>query len=441
MSNVLNILKDLRANSSINKKLEILNSNKDNSLLQNVLIATYDNINYYVTTKNLKINWIPNSNNFELSFIIKEFKDKLSTRLITGNEAIEFVENLINNAETKEIADVAMLILDRDLKLGLGKTLINKVWENLVKDTPYMRCSVFSQKLSSKFTFPALCQLKADGRFTYAIKNGNEVFFESRGGEIKEFPLLKEEVLKLPDAVYVGELLVEGISDRAIGNGQINSLTPPHDKIYMKCWDMISLNEYEDAQHLTKIERETYDVRWNKLTKALNILSSSKVSLIDSIEVNSVQEALEITSKWMNDGYEGSILKDKSLIFKDHQSRKQLKLKVEIELDVRITGFIEGKKGTKRANTFGSLTYASDDGKIVGSTSGLSDKLLKEFNEKRGELIGQVMAIKCNDILKANSDGVHSLSHPRFVELRDDKNYTDTIERAIELKQLAFMLK
>lgn len=439
--NVLAILNELRNTSSINQKIEILTQNKDNLELKDVLKSTYDNINYYVTSKNLQINWKNNSLNFSLSYIINKFKSELATRNVTGNNALSLVEELLNNAESQEIVDTSLLILDRDLKLGLGKTLINKVWKDLVKDTPYMRCGVFSEKLSKKINFPAICQLKADGRFTYAIKNDNEVIFESRSGELTEFPLLKNEFLKLADGVYVGELLVKNISDRTIANGLINSLNPPHEAIYMKCWDMVKLDEYADARHETKIPRENYQTRWENLSKELIHVNQDKLSVIDSVEVNSVSEALVLTSKWMNDGYEGSILKDTSLIFKDHTSNQQLKLKVEIELEVRITGFIEGKKGTKRENTFGSITFKTDDNKIVGSTSGFSDKLLKEFNEKRQELIGKVMAVKCNDILKANSDGIHSLSHPRFVELRDDKDYTDTLERSIELKQLSLMLK
>lgn len=439
--NVLAILNELRNTSSINQKIEILTQNKDNLELKDVLKSTYDNINYYVTSKNLQINWQKNSLNFSLNYIINKFKSELSTRNVTGNNALSLVEELLNNAESQEIVDTSLLILDRDLKLGLGKTLINKVWKDLVKDTPYMRCGVFSEKLAKKINFPAICQLKADGRFTYAIKNDNEVIFESRSGELTEFPLLKNEFLKLADGVYVGELLVKNISDRTIANGLINSLNPPHEAIYMKCWDMVKLDEYADARHETKMQRESYQTRWDNLSKELIHVNQDKLSVIDSVEVNSVSEALVLTSKWMNDGYEGSILKDTSLIFKDHTSNQQLKLKVEIELEVRITGFIEGKKGTKRENTFGSITFKTDDNKIVGSTSGFSDKLLKEFNEKRQELIGKVMAVKCNDILKANSDGIHSLSHPRFVELRDDKDYTDTLERSLELKQLSLMLK
>lgn len=439
--NVLAILNELRNTSSINQKIEILTQNKDNLELKDVLKSTYDNINYYVTSKNLQINWKNNSLNFSLNYIINKFKSELATRNVTGNNALSLVEELLNNAESQEIVDTSLLILDRDLKLGLGKTLINKVWKDLVKDTPYMRCGVFSEKLAKKINFPAICQLKADGRFTYAIKNDNEVIFESRSGELTEFPLLKNEFLKLADGVYVGELLVKNISDRTIANGLINSLNPPHEAIYMKCWDMVKLDEYADARHETKMQRESYQTRWDNLSKELIHVNQDKLSVIDSVEVNSVSEALVLTSKWMNDGYEGSILKDTSLIFKDHTSNQQLKLKVEIELEVRITGFIEGKKGTKRENTFGSITFKTDDNKIVGSTSGFSDKLLKEFNEKRQELIGKVMAVKCNDILKANSDGIHSLSHPRFVELRDDKDYTDTLERSLELKQLSLMLK
>ena len=139
----------------------------------------------------------------------------------------------------------------------------------------------------------------------------------------------------------------------------------------------------------------------------------------------------------MTAGYEGAILKDRDAIFRDGTSPQQLKLKLEIDVDVRITGFKEGTPGTKREATFGAMTFETDDGQIKGRTSGFTDAQLEDFNSRREELIGQIMTVTCNDITKGRDNDYHALSHPRFIELRNDKTDTDTLERALETKEMA----
>lgn len=448
---MLDILKELRNTNSTNKKLEILLKNKNNLDLQKLLQLTYDtvNYNYFLKSRTVKSYYDENSaksyvsiDKYNLLDILNMYQNKLSTREVTGHAARDLVLKYLLNTNSEEEVNIAYMVLDRDLKLNIGKTLINKIWKNLIKKTPYMRCDIFNEKTASKISFPAILQLKADGRFTYAIVNSNNISFESRSGEVSDFPLLENEFKNLPDGVYVGELLVDGETDRSIANGLINSDNPPQEKIYMKCWDLISHEEFNDPKHLTKnIHRESYDNRLSRLKNIIENNNLQKVSLIDTIEVKNIQEALKQTSIWMNKGFEGSILKDKNLKFKDHTSNQQLKLKVEIELDVRITGFLEGTVGTVREKTFGSMTYATDDFKIQGSVSGFTQAQLELYNAQRENLIGKVFALKCNDILPMKDKQFHALSHPRFIELRNDKNTTDTLERALELKEMAFMLK
>ena len=47
------------------------------------------------------------------------------------------------------------------------------------------------------------------------------------------------------------------------------------------------------------------------------------------------------------------------------------------------------------------------------------------------------MSVQFNDITQARTNDFYALSHPRFIELRDDKNSTDTLERVLELKEMA----
>ena len=155
------------------------------------------------------------------------------------------------------------------------------------------------------------------------------------------------------------------------------------------------------------------------------------ISIVPTIQVENVQEALKQTAEWMKEGFEGSILKDFDNIFLTHTSPTQLKLKVAFTVDVRVVGFVEGKRGTKREKTFGSIRYETDDKQIVGSVSGFNDRELKTINDNRDYYIGKIIEIEANDLTKARGSDTFALSHPRFVCLREDKLNSDNLDRVM----------
>ena len=437
---ITDLIKELNLENGSKYKLNVLKKHKDNLLFKRVLKMTYDKVTFTYGIKKIP-NYTCENVSMTLESALDFLENKLNTRAITGNDAINELSIVLSSLSSDD-AVIIERVLDRDLKINLGKKQINKVFGDLVTKPPYMRCGIYGDKTASKITLPAIVELKADGMFQYAIKNGDSITFISRQGEEKELPLLKESMMSLPsDMVYVGELLVTGTKDRQESNGLLNSDNIPHERVIMKCWDMISLEEYFDASHSNvNIKRVPYTDRFNRLLKELNNLNSDRIVPIEYEYVTTIKQALEIVSRWMDEGYEGGVLKDLNNIFKDHTSPTQLKLKLEIDADVRITGFVEGKRGTKRENTFGSITYVTDDGKVSGQCSGFTDSELLEFNSKRDELVGKVMTVRFNDVTIAKNSSTYALSHPRYVEIRYDKNETDTLERIFELRDMAMNL-
>ena len=63
------------------------------------------------------------------------------------------------------------------------------------------------------------------------------------------------------------------------------------------------------------------------------------------------------------------------------------------------------------------------------------------FTEHQDDLIGKVFEVKFNDVTKAEGNDYFALSHPRFVEWRNDKDETDTLEKVLKLKEMAMNLK
>lgn len=436
------IIDELNLENGSNHKIAVLKKYQDDATLQKLLKMTYCKVGftYGITLKNIPD--YTSSEDRDLEWALEQL-ELLADRTYTGNAAIKHLHNVLSCVSANN-ADIIEKVIKRDLRINMGRSNINKVFKNLVVKPPYMRCGIYRtdktidgklvKGTASKISFPAYLQLKADGTYRSITVDGGQVTINSRSGE--EYANLTEIAKAfetMPDGVYVGELLVRGIMNRSEGNGLINSSNPPQDKIYIQLWDFITLEEWADGKQKDKtIKRKTYKVRFAELNDILGSNDCDKYEVIPSTVVNNLKEATDATMKYMKDGYEGAILKDFKGTFKDHTSPLQLKMKVAFSTDVRITGFIEGTPGTKREATFGSITFETDDGMVKGSTSGFNDELLKYFNSIREDLIGKVMEVESNDLTQSRVNDYFALSHPRFVEVRIDKDTTDDLARAQE---------
>ncbi len=200
-------------------------------------------------------------------------------------------------------------------------------------------------------------------------------------------------------------------------------------------WDAIPLQEYKE-----KNGTSLYIDRLSALKSAINSLNLKHVKLIEYKVITSMKEAYEHFQEVTKAGGEGTVIKSQDMTWKDGTSKQQLKVKLEIMLDMRCTGFTAGRKGTKREKTFGAMTFENDEGTIKGQCSGFTDKELDEINNNREAYIGRVFAGKANDITQARGNDTFALSHFNFTEFREAKNETDTLERALELKEMAMEL-
>jgi hypothetical protein len=428
------IMESLNWENGSNFKMAQLKLFQDNKTLEQVLQMTYDKVKwtYGVSVKTITMPTLHFDNmTLETSFALL---DQLNRREVTGNLAREKVQAVLE-ALTAEDAKIFYNIIRRDQRINMGRSNINKVFKNLITKPPYMRCGIYTTKTAKKINFPAYVQVKADGMFQAVTVDAGQVTFTARSGEVRELPHLETKFKNFRDGVYIGELLVHGLANRSESNGVINS-DDSKEKVYIQLWDYVTLNEYSRGKD--KKDKTIYFERYADLKN--NVIEDENIKIIETHQVKNIQEALEFTSKWMNEGLEGAILKDQNNIFVDHTSPTQLKLKLEIDAEVRVTGFTEGKPGTKRIETFGAMTFENDEGTIKGRTSGFTDEQLEDFNSRRDELIGKVITVQFNDITKGQNNDFYALSHPRFIEFRNDKDTTDTLERVQESKEMAMTL-
>lgn len=438
MQKVIEILDELASTRSTKKKIEILQANKDNTDLRKVFKYAYDTISYtYGVTSDSILGFqnrvFTNENPTDMYVVL----ENLSKRKFTGHAALAYCLKFLDNKPDEE--ELFLNIIDRDLNANINTKTLNKIWNNIVSVPKYNRCSVFSDKAVKNIRFPAYLQLKCDGTYREAHVCGGSVSFKTRAGEPYHNNFLEDQLADLPNGYYLGELTIgkadKPEANRSIGNGEINSDNPPLNKIHFTMWDYISEEEYASPGS------EPYELRFQKLLKAYE-KHNRKFSLLDIVPTYyaaDLNEALAITYSFMDRGLEGAVLKDRRMVFKDGTSNKQLKIKLKVDCEMRVTGFTEGSG--KREGKVGAIVFSNDDGTIKGKCSGFTDKQMEDITRYPNKYLGKVITVEFNSLSKPENHDYYALIHPRLIEVRTDKDETDSLNKVLRLVDMAKALK
>ena len=133
-------------------------------------------------------------------------------------------------------------------------------------------------------------------------------------------------------------------------------------------------------------------------------------------------------------GKEGVVLKNPTAIWKDGTSKEQIKMKLVCDCDLKVVGFDEGEG--KYLGNLGSVVCESSDGMLRTNVSGFNDKTRSEIWKHREDYLGKIITVKFNDVMIKEGQKA-SLFLPRFVEFRDDKSESDTLEQILNSRNKA----
>ena len=453
------IFDEIAAESSTNQKQAILTKYKGNDLLKQVLyLANSKRIKFYIKQT---LPYLSNGKNMPLEWALEGIMD-IANREVSGDAARDYLAS-IQASLSADDAYIIERIIDKDCKIGLGTTYMNKVFKDLVEETPYMGAISFDEKKARAIfdkNATGISQIKMDGRYCNAIIRNGEVELESRNGEPTVVTGAKflTELSAFEDCVLNGELTIDSIS-RYESNGIIASLVDIQGKrnergevetqkkvdafvkkhgsfedalasIRYTVWDTISIDEYFD-----KASSTAYYERLAKVAYLIGEAESTMVRVIESKFVSSYAEAMNhfqevLASEVDGVPQEGTILKALNGKWKDGKPSWQCKLKLEMNIDLKIVGFNYGTKGTKNENVISSLVCESEDGKLVTQPQGLTEALMRQITDNQATLLGTVIECKCNGVSKDSSDN-YSVLYPAFKGFRDDKSVADTLDEII----------
>ena len=140
--NIKRIFDEISSTGGNNAKMDILRRYSDNELLKRVLyMANSKRIKFYIKR-------VPDYVFDEIQWTLDEGMDmlmRLANREITGQSAIDTLSVLLGNVSSDD-AYIIERVIEKDCKIGMGSSFINKVFKGLSEETPYQGCMSFDIK-------------------------------------------------------------------------------------------------------------------------------------------------------------------------------------------------------------------------------------------------------------------------------------------------------
>ena len=325
-------------------------------------------------------------------------------RTITGFEGFKLTTSDWQICEAKTYCTAeeqalkeAQAIFDKKLELGYFEDI-----NDIDKST------LFKPMLAQKYedvdiTFPCYTQPKLDGIRCIIKADG---MWTRTGKKIVSCPHVFDELETVfemqPDLIFDGELYNHQFKHDFNKITSLVKKTKP------------TLSDLEASKHL--IEYHIYDLpSSNKsfdgrledlqdlISDLFNCFSSSSVVYVTTQEVNNQKELDEFYHDWMEEGYEGQMIRTNSN-YENKRSKTLLKRKEFSDDEFEILAVNEGTG--KLAGRVGHMMFKSKSGHYFSSTINGTQEYLSELWEQRDELIGKFATVKYFNL---TPDGV-----PRF---------------------------
>ena len=408
MKDLQELTEKLKETSSINEKKALLGQYPQ---CKGLLRWTYDPFKqFFISSKNILKN--PHIIDILSHHRIEELLNALNKRETTGHNAIGACNAFIRN--NHEYKGLILDILDKDLGIRVGASIINQVWESLIpafKVALANKYETFSHKIDYKERW--FVSRKLDGvRIITIIDNKGKIAFYSRTGKVI-LTLAKIEasigLLGLKNKVFDGEMCIvnNDKEDFTAIISQIRKKDSTVENPIYKVFDYLDIDEFEKKEG-KKPFSERLDTL-NRLKLAENI---EKVAQFHINSEEGLQKRLEYATR---QGWEGLMMR-KDAGYKGKRSNDILKLKkfhdAEYKvLDIEVGPFRIVKDG--REETIQTMTNVliEHKGHKVSVGSGFSLQERQDFKENPAKIVGKVMTVQYFEET-TNKEGGTSLRFP-----------------------------
>ena len=312
-----NLIKQLCSTNSTKEKTSILMNYKNNEKIKEAFRLCYDP---FIVSNIKKISIVQNKKNlnFEQAFdsFLFVFKS-ISTRKITGNDAYNAVESLLEIC-LPETQQIFINIIQKDMSCGVSHATIKKVWGNILQE--------FSVQLANKYDFNKdygvkswLISRKYDGiRLYYS----NNMMLTRSGKSIVGFDHIQKE---LDDLCHQYKL--------DFIDGELFSKEIPFQTIQGYVLSYKNINEENKKKikfHIFAVGRKDFN-NTREMVHCLENIYYNKYKYITPVQYYSIENIQEVieqqTFDFIEENYEGAMLRHPENWYSWDRSDNLLKVK------------------------------------------------------------------------------------------------------------------
>lgn len=211
-------------------------------------------------------------------------------------------------------------------------------------------CAQYFDKRAKYIDFTdAYVQPKLDGVRCVLRKNGNKISMYSKNGlEFFNLNHIKKDIEMhfksvTDDVVLDGELYTDKFPFNKI-NGYVRR-TKGSENLSENDWDKIKKIKFHVFDCFSLDNKEwTYTERFNYLKNVFGKTHIKNIVLVHTKRINSEEQVYSVNSKFVEDGYEGIMIRNGKGLYKNSKSRSNdlQKYKLFMDDEFKIIGFEEG---------------------------------------------------------------------------------------------------
>lgn len=345
--------------------------------------------------------------------VLEELLERLQNRRLVGNEAREEINNYLSRQPPAHAKWFHRVLL-KDLNIGIGATVTNKVFPGLIPAFKIQLAEDAKGK-APKIQYPIWVDYKLDGIRCIAIKEGACVTLYSRKGHVistmksVEAALLRSNM----DFVLDGELMGKSWNDSQAAVFSTVNLVDSSATFY-NVFDAMTPSEWKAKQ-----TKSGYEERRAYVNEVVRSICHTQIRSVGGKMVKSEVALLEFYKEALMLGHEGIMIKDPRAHYSFKRSKAIIKMKPHETWESAVIGWEHGDATGKWANGLGAfLIRIKEDGAVTKVGGGYTDEMREQFMaDGPDSYTGRIMEVKGQEL---TPDG--SIRFPVFVRWRSPED-------------------
>lgn len=229
------------------------------------------------------------------------------------------------------------------------------------------------------FTVPTFIQPKLDG---LRCINSNGTMMSRNG---KPFVTVNHLIQTL--GILDGELYSHTYHDDFNKIISLVKKTKPKQSDIAECTSIIEFWAYDYPDY-----SGVFSERYGKLKEIVAELNNDMIRLVPTFRVTNIEDIEKYHIQFINEGYEGSIIRLDLGVYENKRSNQLLKKKDFDDDEFEIVEFLEGTGG--RANTVGKVVCRLNDGTTFESGMSFNMERLTDLWNNKNNYIGKLASIR-----------------------------------------------